>query len=66
MTADLSWIYAGSILLTAALLWSEHRIVRPEDLSRVNVAFFTVNGWVGAALFLGMVLAVALLGQGAA
>ena len=64
--ADLSWIYAAAIALTAALLWSEHRIVSPDDLSRVNVAFFTVNGWVGVALFLGMVLDVALLGSGAA
>jgi 4-hydroxybenzoate polyprenyltransferase len=66
VTADLSWIYAAAIALTAALLWSEHRIVKPDDLSRVNVAFFTLNGWVGVALFLGMALDVALLGSGGA
>ncbi len=29
----------------------EHAIVRANDLSRVNRAFFTVNGFVGIALF---------------
>ena len=31
---------------TAALLIYEHRLVKPGDLSRVNQAFFTVNGCV--------------------
>ncbi|MFB7504164.1 4-hydroxybenzoate octaprenyltransferase, partial [Streptomyces broussonetiae] len=29
----------------------EHRIVRPHDLSRLNRAFFSVNGFIGIALF---------------
>jgi 4-hydroxybenzoate polyprenyltransferase len=40
------WYLAGA-LGTGALLWYEHTLVRPDDLSRVNRAFFTVNGWVG-------------------
>ena len=36
---------------TAAALLYEHAIVRPDDLSRVNRAFFTVNGYVGIGLF---------------
>ena len=39
------------VALTAAALVYEHRIVRPDDLSRVNRAFFTVNGYVGIGLF---------------
>jgi 4-hydroxybenzoate polyprenyltransferase len=42
--------YAGVALTTAALAY-EHAIVKPDDLSRVNRAFFTVNGWVGVGLF---------------
>jgi len=34
--------YAGVAITTAVLAW-EHRIVRPDDLSRVNLAFFTLN-----------------------
>lgn len=29
----------------------EHTIVKPHDLSRLNRAFFTVNGFIGMALF---------------
>jgi 4-hydroxybenzoate polyprenyltransferase len=35
----------------AALLAYEHSLVRPSDLSRVNTAFFTVNGWISIVLF---------------
>lgn len=37
--------YLG-IAVVAALLLYEHSLVKPHDLSRVNVAFFTLNGWV--------------------
>lgn len=38
------------VALTAVALAYEHAIVRPDDLSRVNRAFFTVNGYVGIGL----------------
>jgi 4-hydroxybenzoate polyprenyltransferase len=41
--------YAG-IFATAAILWWEHHIVGPDDLSRVNVAFFNLNGYVSLLL----------------
>lgn len=44
------WWYAG-LAATAAAFCYEHAIVRPGDLSRVNRAFFTANGFVGIALF---------------
>jgi 4-hydroxybenzoate polyprenyltransferase len=43
-------VWIGGVLATAALLGYEHTIVRYDDLSRVNRAFFTVNGWVGFLL----------------
>jgi 4-hydroxybenzoate polyprenyltransferase len=36
-------IYFGGVTVVAALLFYEHAIVRPDDLTRVNVAFFGVN-----------------------
>ena len=39
------------LLLTAGAFAYEHAIVKPDDLSRVNRAFFTANGFVGIALF---------------
>ena len=40
----LGWIYGTGLALAAALLLYEHGIVRAGDLSRVDVAFFTLNG----------------------
>jgi 4-hydroxybenzoate polyprenyltransferase len=57
--ADLGAIYWAAILLAALLLVAEHAVVRPDDLSRVNLAFFTFNGWVGVGLFAGLVLDLA-------
>ena len=37
--------------LVAALLAYEHAIVRPSDLSRINRAFFDINGYVSVAFF---------------
>ncbi|HLF64925.1 MAG TPA: UbiA-like polyprenyltransferase [Saprospiraceae bacterium] len=40
----LGWLlYLGAIAFLA-LLWYQHRLVKPHDLSRVNLAFFTTNG----------------------
>jgi 4-hydroxybenzoate polyprenyltransferase len=40
------------IAVVAALLIYEHRLVKPDDLSRVNAAFFTMNGYVSVLFFL--------------
>jgi 4-hydroxybenzoate polyprenyltransferase len=47
----LGWPWWVGLALTAAAFVYEHSIVRPNDLSRVNRAFFTANGFVGIALF---------------
>ena len=39
------------IAAVAGLLLYEHGIVKPNDLSRVNAAFFTMNGWVSVLFF---------------
>jgi len=44
----LSW---AGILAVIALLVYEHGLVKPDDLSRVNAAFFTVNGYVSVLFF---------------
>ena len=52
----LGWLYAGGVVVAAALLLYEHSLVRPGDLSRMNAAFFTMNGVISLAFF-GFVLA---------
>lgn len=64
VAAGLGWVYALAVSLAAGLLVWEHRIVRPDDLSRVDLAFFTLNGWVGVALFVGLALDMQFLGPG--
>ena len=41
--------FAG-LSLVGILLAYEHSLVRPKDLSRVNTAFFTINGWISILL----------------
>jgi len=43
--------YAGIAVVAAILGW-EHQIVKPNDLSRVNLAFFSLNGYVSILLLI--------------
>jgi 4-hydroxybenzoate polyprenyltransferase len=47
----LGWLWWIGLLLTAAAFAYQHVVVTPTDLSKVNRAFFTANGFVGIALF---------------
>ena len=44
------WLFAAGIAATAVALVYQHAILRPSDLSRLNTAFFTANGFVSVAL----------------
>jgi len=70
--AVISFVLAGALqgrhlfyylgcLLTASLLAYEHSIIKPYDLSRVNLAFFTLNGYVSLLFFVFVLLDVILL-----
>jgi len=48
---DFGWLYWSAIAAVAALLIYEHLLVRPDDLSRVNAAFFNVNAIISLGLF---------------
>lgn len=45
------WYYAG-LVVAALILTYEHRLVRPGDLSRLDAAFFTMNGVMSVTVFL--------------
>ncbi|MFI6339469.1 menaquinone biosynthesis prenyltransferase MqnP [Streptomyces sp. NPDC050535] len=45
-----TFFWAGLVIVAGAFLY-EHSIVKPHDLSRLNRAFFSVNGFIGIALF---------------
>ena len=48
---NLGWVALAGLVVVAALLAYEHSLVKPSDLSRVNAAFFTVNGFVSILFF---------------
>lgn len=50
--SHLGWLGALGLLAVAGLIAYEHSLVRPDDLSRLNAAFFTVNGYIGILLLL--------------
>ena len=45
-------IYWLGVLLAAGLLVYEHSLLRPDDLSRLDMAFFNVNGYIAVILLL--------------
>jgi 4-hydroxybenzoate polyprenyltransferase len=51
VAAHMGALWFVGVGLTGAILVYEHLIVRPNDLSRVNRAFFTANGVIGIGLF---------------
>src|SRR5690606_20651168 len=40
----LSWFYYAGLVIFISMLIYQHRLVKPNDLSRVNFAFMTTNG----------------------
>lgn len=56
LSAGAGPLFLGAVALVAAALVWEHLLVRPGDLSRLNAAFFTVNGYIALGIFAGGVL----------
>lgn len=56
--AGLGWIYWVGWVAVAALLAYENAIVKPNDLSRLNLAFFNVNGYISVLVFVSAALGI--------
>ncbi len=48
---SMSWLYYVGVAAAAALLVYEHSLINPRDLSKINIAFFTVNSYIAGTLF---------------
>ena len=48
----LGWIYAAGVAAVSVLLVYEHALVKPNDLTRVNLAFFNINVVISMGLFI--------------
>jgi 4-hydroxybenzoate polyprenyltransferase len=53
---DMHWVFLAFWAVIAGLIVFEHRLVRPDDLSRIDVAFFHVNSAVSVLLFAGILI----------
>jgi len=56
LVASLGMAWYVGVVLVAGIIFCEHWIVRPSDLSRVNMAFFTLNGFVSVLLMAAMLV----------
>ena len=59
---DMGPIYLAAVVLIGALLVIEHRLVRPDDLQRIQLAFFNVNSLIAIVMFAGILLDILLHG----
>lgn len=50
----LDWIYLVFLFVISILIFTEHKLVQPDRLDRVNIAFFHVNSAISILLFLGV------------
>jgi 4-hydroxybenzoate polyprenyltransferase len=58
VVAGLSWPFWLGLAAIGGLLVYEHSLVRPDDLSRLDLAFFNVNGYVSIIAFVAVLAAV--------
>lgn len=59
-TATLGWIFILGLGIAFTLLIQQHRIVKPDNLSRLQVAFFSMNGTLSVVLFIATVFDLAV------
>jgi len=57
---SLGLVFYLGVVVIAIFLWYENRIIHPDDLSRVDVSFFTLNGFVSVFAFMFTFLSVVL------
>ncbi len=58
---QLAWPAWAGLAVVAALLAYEHSLVKPNDLSKMNAAFFTVNGYISLLFLLSWGAAVVVM-----
>ncbi|WP_051677138.1 4-hydroxybenzoate octaprenyltransferase [Maridesulfovibrio frigidus] len=58
LAAGLGWIYFITTAIVGGILIFEHQVISADDMSRVNMAFFALNGVISVLLFVGTVLAL--------
>ena len=58
LVTGLGWPYYLGLIIMVILLTYEHSLVRPDDLSKLDIAFFNVNGYISVTMFLATLAAI--------
>jgi len=56
--AELNVFYYIGVVIAAVALFNQHRIVNPNDLSKIQVSFFSMNGFISIVLFVATTIAL--------
>ncbi len=57
---SLGWLYLAGVIIALCLIVYEHTLVKENDLSKLDIAFFNMNGYISVAIFLFTLLTVLL------
>ena len=49
---NLSNLYLIGVLIASGIMLYEHSLVKPTDLSKLNIAFFNMNGYISVTVFI--------------
>lgn len=60
---NLGLFYFAGVIIAAILLIYEHSMVKPDDLSKLNLAFFTMNGIISVVMFCFVALEIIIGGR---
>ncbi len=63
ISANLGYFWYGAVGISSVLIGIEHVIIKPDDLKRLNIAFFNINIAVGLILLLAAILEVLFQGK---
>ncbi|MCR4290981.1 MAG: putative 4-hydroxybenzoate polyprenyltransferase [Candidatus Scalindua sp.] len=53
---NLKYVYFGGVVFVGMMLIYEHSLIKPHDLSKINLAFFTVNGIISMILMVATIV----------
>ncbi|MCP4715066.1 MAG: UbiA family prenyltransferase [Deltaproteobacteria bacterium] len=54
-------LFYGGIVMIAGFLWYENHLIKPDDLSKITMSFFTLNGFVSIFIFAFTYIALMLM-----
>jgi 4-hydroxybenzoate polyprenyltransferase len=57
---SLNWYYLTGVIIALCMIIYEHTLIKENDLSKLNIAFFNMNGYISVTIFVFTMLDVLL------